>query len=67
MRGFTLNLKNNINSDSINKYVTNPNSCKQITVVNPCKICRDIHTRKLYNLDGNKSYQMVYTQCQFHL
>ncbi len=64
VRGFTLNFTNSrlINFASVRDIVTDPESCKNIVVTNPSKICRDKGKRKLVNREENKSYQMVYTK-----
>ena len=64
VRGFTLNYTNSqlINFDGVKQIVTDPKSTPQITVTNPCKICRDKNKRKLYNREEHKSYQMLYTK-----
>ena len=63
VRGFTLHVTNSqlINFESVKRMVLDPSE-KTITVVNSQKICRDKRKRKLYNREGEKNYQMVYTK-----
>ena len=62
VRGFTLNFKNSlmINFEAIKDMVVNGKGGK--TVVNPCKITRDVRKRKVYNREEKKNYNMVYTK-----